>query len=194
MATRKSQRIAIWVIAGMMIAGTVGGFVVLILDPTGGAEARQQAELELQEKQMTEYQDMLKEAQEARAASSRPLDGYEAVAFDRESVVELKTETLKEGEGEVLDESSAILANYFGWTSDGKIFDSTNQDGNVEPVQFGLNGVIKGWTKGLTGVKVGSTVRLAIPSEMAYGDDESSGSPAGPLMFIVEIVEKVKEA
>lgn len=193
MATRTSQRIGIWVIAGIMFIGTIGGFAVLLLDPTGGAEVRQQVEQERQAEQMAEYEKMLKEAQDARIASSKPLDGYEAAEFDKESVSELKVEMLKEGEGEVLDETSTISANYFGWTSDGKIFDSTNQDGEVAPAQFGLGQVIEGWTKGLTGVKVGSVVKLTIPSDMAYGDDELSGSPAGPLMFIVEVVEKVEE-
>ena len=192
MATRTSQRIGIWVIAGMMLIGTIGGFAVLLIDPSGGAEVRQQAELEQQAKQMEEYEKIMRESAEARRASSRPLEGFEATAFDKASVTELKVETIKEGDGVVLSESSTISANYFGWTSDGKIFDSTNQDGKVEPAKFGLNQVIEGWTKGLTGVKVGSIVRLTIPTDMAYGDDESTGSPAGPLMFIVEVVEKVE--
>lgn len=192
MATRTSQRIGIWVIAGMMLIGTIGGFAVLLIDPSGGAEVRQQAERDRQAKQMEEYEKIMRESAEARRASSKPLEGFEATAFDKASVTELKVETIKEGDGVVLSESSTISANYFGWTSDGKIFDSTNQDGKVEPAKFGLNQVIEGWTKGLTGVKVGSIVRLTIPTDMAYGDDESTGSPAGPLMFIVEVVEKVE--
>lgn len=192
MATRTSQRIGIWVIAGMMLIGTIGGFAVLLIDPSGGADVREQAERDRQAKQMEEYEKIMRESAEARRASSRPLEGFEATAFDKASVTELKVETIKEGDGVVLSESSTISANYFGWTSDGKIFDSTNQDGKVEPAKFGLNQVIEGWTKGLTGVKVGSIVRLTIPTDMAYGDDESTGSPAGPLMFIVEVVEKVE--
>lgn len=192
MATRTSQRIGIWVIAIIMLVGTIGGFAVLLIDPSGGAEVRQQAEQDRQAKQMEEYEKIMRESAEARMASSKPLEGFEATAFDKASVTELKVETIKEGDGVVLSESSTISANYFGWTSDGKIFDSTNQDGKVEPAKFGLNQVIEGWTKGLTGVKVGSIVRLTIPTNMAYGDDESTGSPAGPLMFIVEVVEKVE--
>lgn len=192
MATRTSQRIGIWVIAIIMLVGTIGGFAVLLIDPSGGAEVRQQAELEQQAKQMEEYEKIMRESAEARRASSRPLEGFEATAFDKASVTELKVETIKEGDGVVLSESSTISANYFGWTSDGKIFDSTNQDGKVEPAKFGLNQVIEGWTKGLTGVKVGSIVKLTIPTDMAYGDDESTGKPAGPLMFIIEVVEKVE--
>ena len=88
-----------------------------------------------------------------------------------------------------------IKANYFGWTSDGKIFDSTNKEGSpVTPIEFSLTGVIPGWTEGLAGQRVGSTVKLVIPTEMAYGADAAAmGRPAGPLAFIVQITELVAE-
>ncbi len=191
MATKNSQRIAIWIIAGVMLIGTLGAFGAMVLDPTGGAERRQQIE---QDRQMAEWEEMMAEQERARAESLRALEGYEASSFDASTVTELQVEVLKEGDGEVLDENSTISANYFGWTSDGVIFDSTNLDGEVSPAQFGLNEVISGWTQGLSGIKAGSVVRLTIPSEMAYGDDESTGRPTGPLMFIVEVVEKVAEA
>ena len=43
MATTKSQRIGIWVIAGMMFLGTVGGFIAMMVQP--GNDAKDQAEL-----------------------------------------------------------------------------------------------------------------------------------------------------
>ena len=174
MATRTSQRIGIWVIAIIMLVGTIGGFAVLLIDPSGGADVREQAERDRQAKQMEEYEKIMRESAEARRASSRPLEGFEATAFDKASVTELKVETIKEGDGVVLSESSTISANYFGWTSDGKIFDSTNQDGKVEPAKFGLNQVIEGWTEGLIGMKVGGTRRLVIPASKAYGANPPS--------------------
>jgi peptidylprolyl isomerase len=121
---------------------------------------------------------------------NRPLDGYSATSFDADSVKELKVETLVEGSGETLKEDSKISATYFGWTSDGKIFDSSNKDGTVTPAEFGLGQVISGWKEGLTGVKVGSTVKLTIPADMAYGStDTGTGQPVGPLQFIVEVKE-----
>ncbi|OYX41400.1 hypothetical protein B7Y94_05220 [Candidatus Saccharibacteria bacterium 32-49-12] len=182
MATKKSQRIAIWVIALIMMIGTIGGFAALMIDPNG--EMRQQIE---SERAAAEYQRQLEEM-------NKPLEGYEATAFNSDEVTELKVDVLKEGDGVVLDENATISANYFGWTSNGKIFDSTNKYGETSPIEFPLQGVIEGWTEGLSGVKVGSTVRLTIPSEMAYGDDASTGRPTGPLMFIVEVVEKIAEA
>ena len=43
MATTKSQRIGIWVIAGMMFLGTVGGFIAMMVQP--GNDAKDKAEL-----------------------------------------------------------------------------------------------------------------------------------------------------
>lgn len=141
-------------------------------------------------KQQEEYARQLKEFQEQQQKANEPLDGYAAETFDAASVKELKSETLVEGTGEELTNNSKISANYFGWTSDGKIFDSSKKSGTVTPIEFGLDGVIEGWTEGLTGKKVGSVVKLTIPADKAYGaTDDGSGRPFGPLMFIVEVKE-----
>jgi FKBP-type peptidyl-prolyl cis-trans isomerase len=133
--------------------------------------------------------DLLKQIQEQQAPK-QPLEGYSATAFDAASVTELKVETLKEGDGKAATAESTVNANYFGWTSDGKIFDSTNKGGTATPIDFPLNGVIAGWTEGLTGVKQGSVVKLTIPAEKAYGaEDKGDGRPFGPLEFIVELKE-----
>lgn len=179
MATSKSQRIGIWVIAVIMAVGTIGSFFVIIL-ANDNAKVDQMAMQEQQKKLMEEL-----------AKSNKPLEGYEATPFDKETVTELGVEVLKEGEGEELAADSTITANYFGWTSDGKIFDSTNKDGTVTPADFSLAGVIEGWTEGLTGQKVGSVVKLMIPADKAYGSvDTGGGRPFGPLAFIVEIKAK----
>lgn len=178
MATSNAQRIGIWIIAVVMAVGTIGSFFVIILANDNQKMDQQNAQ--------AEYEKALAESRKA----NKPLEGYQATAFDKESVKELKVETLKQGEGEEVKADSTISANYFGWTADGSIFDSTNKNGTTTPIDFGLNQVIKGWTEGLTGVKVGSVVKLSIPAEMAYGNvDTGTGQPTGPLMFIVEVKE-----
>jgi len=182
MATSTAQRAGIGVIAIVLTVGTLAGFIAMIIAPQNEA-----ADAARQEK---EFAKLMKEQQEAQQKASEPLDGYNAEAFDADSVKELKVDTLVEGTGEPLKADSTISANYFGWTSDGKIFDSTKKSGTVTPAEFGLQGVIPGWTKGLTGVKVGSTVKLTIPADMAYGStDDGMGRPVGPLQFIVEVKE-----
>ncbi len=180
MSTTRSQRIGIWVIAVVLAIGTIGSFFVIIL-----SNKNQATDLANQQQA---YLDMQKQAAERNAAASKPLEGYSAKSFDADSVKELKVETLVQGDGAVAKADSTVTANYFGWTADGKIFDSSNKNGTVTPVDFGLNQVIEGWTKGLTGVKAGSVVRLTIPTNQAYGPNAAeNGYPAGPLMFIVEL-------
>ena len=180
MATSKAQRIGIWVIAVVMAVGTIGSFFVIILanDNAQSDQVRQQEQIK----------EMIAEMRK----SNKPLEGFEATPFDKAAVTELGVEVITQGEGEELLADSKIKANYFGWMADGTIFDSTNQDGTVEPREFGLGQVIEGWTKGLTGVRVGSTVLLTIPAAQAYGEtDTGMGQPYGPLKFIVEVKEIV---
>ena len=181
MATRKSQRIIIWVIAVVMTVGTLGAYFVVIL---ANNSAQQETE---------KVQKQAQEAQKQQQLSNKPLSGFEATPFDKATITELKVETLKEGTGPAATPESTVSANYFGWVSDGTIFDSTNKNGTTTPIEFGLGQVITGWKEGLTGVKEGSTVKLSIPSDKAYGSQGAGGviGPNEPLVFIVELV-KVK--
>jgi FKBP-type peptidyl-prolyl cis-trans isomerase len=183
MATPKHQRIGIWIIAVVTIIGTIGSFAVIVL-----ANRNDQIDQQQQQKLYADYQKQMEEQKQKTLASLRPLDGYTAEPFDASSVTDLKVETLVQGDGKEATADSTVTANYFGWTSDGKMFDSSNKNGTTTPIDFKLSQVIAGWAKGLTGVKVGSTVRLTIPEAQAYGATAAqNGQPAGPLMFIVEL-------
>ena len=187
MATARHQRIGILIILVVTVVGTIGSFLVMVL-----SSQNSQKDAQAQQKLMSDYQNQINEQAKAHAASSKPLNGYAAAAFDKASVAKLQVETLVDGTGDTLAATDSISANYFGWTGDGKIFDSSNQNGTTTPVTFGLNGVIKGWTEGLTGIKVGSTVKLTIPADLAYGAAGSPPSigPNEPLQFIVQVIEK----
>jgi peptidylprolyl isomerase len=102
----------------------------------------------------------------------------------------LSVKVLTEGSGDEVSAQDTIDANYTGWRwEDGQKFDSSYDRG--EAATFPLTGVIKGWTLGLAGQKVGSKVLLTIPSSLAYGDSAAAqGKPAGPLVFVVEIKAK----
>lgn len=102
----------------------------------------------------------------------------------------LVVKVLKEGTGEVLKSTDSANVDYSGWTwSDSKQFDSNYGKGSPFKVDLS-GGVIKGWLMGLVDQKVGSTVLLTIPAALAYGDDASSGKPAGTLVFVVNIQAK----
>ena len=81
--------------------------------------------------------------------------------------------------------STKVKVHYTGWTTDGKMFDSSYK--RNRPASFALNGVIAGWTEGLQLVGVGDKVRLWIPEELAYKG--RPGKPAGMLVFDVELLE-----
>ena len=78
-----------------------------------------------------------------------------------------------------------VTVHYTGWTTDGKMFDSSVQRG--EPAAFGLNRVIAGWTEGVQLMVVGEKTRFWIPQELAYKG--APGKPAGMLVFDVELLE-----
>jgi FKBP-type peptidyl-prolyl cis-trans isomerase len=78
-----------------------------------------------------------------------------------------------------------VKVHYTGWTTDGKMFDSSVKRG--QPSSFPLRGVIPGWTEGLQLMTVGEKRRFWIPKELAYNDQP--GKPAGMLVFDVELLE-----
>ena len=191
-STTKTQRIIIWVIIVFMTIGSIGTYFAIILANNNANDPELKAQD--QERALKEYQAQQEQAQKEQQAKEakvkkEPLDGYAAESFDKASVTALKVETLKEGDGKAATKDSTVEANYFGWTSDGKIFDSSKRDGVTTAAEFPLSGVIAGWTEGLTGVKQGSVVKLTIPADKAYGE---AGSPPNigsnePLVFIVEL-------
>ena len=82
--------------------------------------------------------------------------------------------------------------NYEGKHKDGTVFDSSYERG--EPIEFGLNQVIKGWTEGMQLVGKGGQITLWIPAELGYG--AFGQGPIGPneaLEFKVELLD-VKSA
>jgi peptidylprolyl isomerase len=80
--------------------------------------------------------------------------------------------------------SSRVTVQYTGWTTDGKMFDSSVTRG--QPATFGLNQVIPGWTEGVQLMVVGEKRRFWIPEELAYKGQP--GAPAGMLVFDVELI------
>lgn len=100
---------------------------------------------------------------------------------------------LTEGDGEVLKTTDKIAAHYVGVKgSNGEQFDAS-WDRGKEPIEFGLNEVVAGWTHGLAGLKVGTTVLLVIPPAYGYGTSSSSDLQADTLVFVVTI-EKLVDA
>ena len=59
-----------------------------------------------------------------------------------------------------------VTVHYTGWTTDGKMFDSSVSRGT--PTTFRLDGVIAGWTEGVALMVEGERTRFWIPQDLAY--------------------------
>lgn len=101
----------------------------------------------------------------------------------------LQYKVLTMGTGEKPAATSKVTVKYTGSLIDGTVFDSTDKNGG-EPISFGLNQVIRGWTEGLQLMPVGSKFRFFIPSELGYGEQGAGGLiPGGAtLIFDVELI------
>ena len=98
----------------------------------------------------------------------------------------LATKVLKPGSGTRHPTAkSRVRVHYTGWTTDGRMFDSSVA--RNEPISFGLNQVIPGWTEGVQAMVEGETRRLWIPEKLAYAG--SPGAPKGMLVFDVELIK-----
>lgn len=101
----------------------------------------------------------------------------------------LQYQVLKPGDGNTHPTAtSKVKVHYHGTLIDGTVFDSSVDRG--EPIEFGLNQVIKGWTEGVQLMVIGEKTRFYIPAELAYGNG-SAGiiTPGSTLIFDVELLE-----
>jgi peptidylprolyl isomerase len=81
---------------------------------------------------------------------------------------------------------STVRVNYTGWTTDGKMFDSSVARG--EPAEFAVDQVIPGWTEGLQLMVVGEKRRFWIPGSLAYDSNPDPSTPKGTLVFDIELL------
>jgi FKBP-type peptidyl-prolyl cis-trans isomerase len=97
----------------------------------------------------------------------------------------LSYKILKPGTGkEHPERSSSVTVNYSGWTTDGKLFDSSYA--HHQPATFYLNRVIPGWTEGVQLMVEGEKRRFWIPEALAYAGE---GPVSGDLVFDIELIK-----
>lgn len=104
-------------------------------------------------------------------------------------VTQLQVIDLVEGTGDPVAEGARVLADYSGvGATTKKQFDSSFDRG--QPIEFGLDGVIAGWTQGIPGMKLGGRRLLIIPGDLAYGANPPSPDiePNEVLVFVVDMV------
>jgi peptidylprolyl isomerase len=124
------------------------------------------------------------------AAANPALSAKPSAGPGTGDLTKLQVTTLVAGTGPEVKSGQTVQVNYVGVSyKTGVEFDSNF--GKGQPFSFKVGGgeVIKGWDQGVVGVKVGSRVQLDIPADLAYGNDASGGKPAGPLRFIIDVLE-----
>ena len=101
----------------------------------------------------------------------------------------LQYKVIKEGKGAIPTDTTTVKVQYEGRTIDGKIFESSYQNGNG-PITMQPSQMIPGWTQALTRMPEGSVWEVYIPQNLAY-KDRSAGQikPYSTLIFKIELVK-----
>ena len=152
------------------------------------AEVTQRVGTLIREEQAAEFEAMLESNRvegEAYLASNAEEEGVTTTASG------LQYEILREGEagGARPSPANQVSIHYRGTLIDGTEFDSSYS--RNQRAEFGVMGVIPGFSEGLQLMTVGSQYRFVIPSDMAYGP-QGTGSDIGPnatLIFEIELFE-----
>jgi FKBP-type peptidyl-prolyl cis-trans isomerase len=119
-------------------------------------------------------------------APTAPKDVAAAPKDAKTTASGLAYKILKKGTGKVHPTADdRVEVQYTGWTTDGKMFDSSIPRG--KPISFGLKQVIAGWTEGMQLLVEGETARFWIPEDLAYKG--RPGAPAGTLVFDVQLLK-----
>jgi len=81
--------------------------------------------------------------------------------------------------------TDVVTVDYTGWSSDGKMFDSSVARG--KPSTFALSRVMAGWRECVQLMVVGERRRCWVPQELAYKGQ--AGRPTGTVVFDIELID-----
>lgn len=98
------------------------------------------------------------------------------------------------GEGEAAKPGDLVVTHYIGQLTDGTEFDTSHSRAEGLPVVIGGGGVIKGFSQGLEGAKVGMLRKIVVPPELGYGAREKGKIPANSTLVFMLQITSVGEA
>lgn len=189
--TSMKQRIAIIVIAILLLGSTIAAYVAIVVSSSKSNSGTS----ELEEKytavrtEINDYSVVLSNTYFDTLASYRS----EVKAYNAESAnsVGIQKTDLLEGTGrELVADDLNYFAYYIGWCPDETIFDSSFDDASnptsLKAPLYAGQGLIAGWNEGVIGMKIGGVREIQMPGELAYGESrEICGMTNSPLKFIV---------
>lgn len=155
------------------------------------AVAQQYYQKKYEEEQKKQEAEMAKQMEqqygENKTKGAEYLKKFAAEAGVQTTASGLAYKVLTEGKGATPSATDVVKVNYKGMLIDGTVFDESKG----QPVEFPVNGVIKGWTEMLQLMKAGEKVRVVIPQELAYGARYQGDKipPFSTLVFEVELLE-----
>ncbi|MBQ6070446.1 MAG: FKBP-type peptidyl-prolyl cis-trans isomerase [Bacteroidales bacterium] len=146
-----------------------------------------QFQMDMQAKQQAKQAQQASQAVEEKAKGQKFLEENKKDPNVKVTASGLQYKVVTEGKGEKPSATSKVTVKYTGKLIDGTVFDSTDKNNNGEPISFGLNQVIRGWTEGLQLMSPGSKYIFYIPSDLAYGDQGAGNLIPGGATLIFEI-------
>ena len=176
-----------------ILSGLKKGFSMEEMPPEHSAVQQKVQEVMMKKMQLARQAE---QAEMSKAAAGNKTKGKEFLALlsKQEGVKKDPSgfyyEILKTGEGPSPTMTDTVRLHYHGTLIDGTVFDSSVDRG--QPASFPMNGVIKGFSGGLTKSQVGGKIRIYIPSELGYGDNPRPGGkikPGDTLIFECELLE-----
>jgi FKBP-type peptidyl-prolyl cis-trans isomerase len=104
---------------------------------------------------------------------------------------DLQITDITPGDGATVKRGDTVVVHYTGMLLDGTVFDSSKPRGQTFSFEIGRGMVIKGWDRGLIGMRVGGKRRLVIPPALGYGERGAPPKipPNAVLTFDVELIE-----
>jgi FKBP-type peptidyl-prolyl cis-trans isomerase len=125
-------------------------------------------------------------AQQSPVNVTAPVDVAAPPADASKNSSGLATKLLKSGTGtEHPTKDDLVVVDYTGWTSDGKVFDSTQEHGG--PKALNLSRILPGMSEGIQMMVAGETRRMWIPQTLAFKGQPNK--PAGQLTFEVTLLD-----
>lgn len=181
------------IVSFIIVAGIIGLIIYTLMntskikpDPLEGIQKSSTEDVE-QTKSDTSTKDQSQSIKNPMETNTRLLQNFTPVS----SVTNLIKQDLVTGSGAEVPPGATVSVHYTGAVASTGVVFQSSKDFGTDPITFPLSGVIKGWTDGIPGMKIGGTRRLLIPANQAYGANPPAGSgiPANAdLVFDVELV------